>query len=164
MWNVSGSWTGLLQYVFYESVRNLDFLSCYKGKKERYSSLILKFAWVLASWKRVSYWEMSGNLSNSVTYSILKRKMHRIPMSCEVALQVLWPAERGETFHQKRWGGSQNIACQIWPCIRLSSDSEIIRGPSPRFLVWREFLLVPRSVSSTCTTLEPLHEVLCKEI
>lgn len=54
--------------------------------------------------------------------------MHHAPVNGEVALQVLPPAERRETFHQDRRGGSQNITYQMWPCIRLSSDSEIIRG------------------------------------
>lgn len=100
---------------------------CLDLRKKRYS-LILKFGWLLGNWKRVSYWEMSGNHSSSITYYILKRKTHCAPASVDVALQVLQPAEGRETFHQERRGGSQNIACQIWPCVGHSSDSEIIGG------------------------------------
>lgn len=129
----------------------MRFFSSFPWYRE--NKLLLVNGWVPSDWKKGShmYWKMSGNLTTCVTYWALKR-------IAPVSLAVRQPSRSSDLLWEgklsTRQRGSHSLTWEIWYGIELSLGSEIIRDntnspcPQPQLLLCREFLYIPRSVSS----------------
>lgn len=118
---------GFSQYMVCKSLQNLDFLSSYREIK-RHIFFNIKIWLSSGQLKNIACCEISSSLSSSIIYCILKRR--NVPGSCEwwagladpPTYQTKGSFPPGETRKQPKY------YWQIWPRIRLTSDSEIIRG------------------------------------
>lgn len=118
---------GFSQYVVCKSLQNLDFLSWYRERK-RHNFLVLKSDWVLGNWKTLHAVRYQAVFLVPSFTAFWREEMYQAPVNGKLALQILQHTKGKEASHQERQGNSQNITWQIWPCVRLGSDSEIIRG------------------------------------